>query len=169
MQIGDCRLQINRAIFDCRFLNIADCRSLIPDDLLYLRGRYGLCRSPVMTPDELKRRTYNFGVAVVNFCKTLPDTVESRRIRGQLTDSGTSVPANYRGACRARSTAEFIAKIGVCCEEADESNMWLTLCADTGLASRSVTGPLADEAEQLTRIFTASQLTAKQRRRGTDR
>ena len=122
-----------------------------------------------MTPEQLRQRTYDFGVAVVNFCRTLPDTTEARRIRGQLTDAATSVPANYRGACRARSTAEFIAKIGICCEEADESNMWLTMCADVGLASRSIAAPLADEAAQLTKIFTASQLTAKQRRRGTGR
>ncbi len=122
-----------------------------------------------MTPEQLRRRTYDFGVAVVNFSKTLPDTTEARRIRGQLTAAATSVAANYRGACRARSTAEFIAKIGICCEEADESNMWLNMCADTGLTSRAIAAPLADEAAQLTRIFTASQLTAKQRSRGTAR
>ena len=118
-----------------------------------------------MKPADLVRRTYEFGVLVVNFCKTLPDTPEARRIRGQLTDSGTSVPANYRAACRARSRAEFIAKIGICCEEADESNMWLRMCADAGFASRHAVAPLADEAEQLRKIFTASQLTAKQRSR----
>ena len=122
-----------------------------------------------MTPNELKQRTYDFGVAVVNFCKTLPDTPEARRIRGQLAGSGTSVPANYRAACRARSTPEFIAKLGVCCEEADESNMWLMMCADIGLTSRSIAAPLAAEAEELRKIFTASQITAKQRRRGTER
>ena len=120
-----------------------------------------------MTPAELKERTYKFGLAVVRFSEALPDTTESRRVRGQLTDAATSVSANYRGACRARSTAEFIAKIGVCCEEADESNMWLNMCADTGRASRSIVGPLANEAE-LRKIFTVSQITAKRRRRGGD-
>jgi len=119
-----------------------------------------------MTPAELKERTYKFGLAVVRFSEALPDTTESRRVRAQLTDAATSVSANYRGACRARSTAEFIAKIGVCCEEADESNMWLNMCADSGWASRSVVGPLANEAEQLRKIFTASQITAKRHRRG---
>jgi four helix bundle protein len=113
----------------------------------------------------LKARTYTFGVQVVNFSKTLPDTVESRRIRGQLTDAATSVAANYRAACRARSRAEFIAKMGTCCEEADESQMWLTMCADTGFCARSTIAAMADEAEQLLRIFTASVLTAKQRDR----
>src|SRR5215510_9460889 len=118
-----------------------------------------------MKSTALKARTYTFGVQVVNFSKTLPDTVESRRIRGQLTDAATSVAANYRAACRARSRAEFIAKIGTCCEEADESQMWLTMCADTGFCARATIAAMADEAEQLLRIFTASVLTAKQRDR----
>ena len=118
-----------------------------------------------MKPHELIERTYTFGLAVINLCKALPDTPESRRIRAQLTDCGTSVPANYRAACRARSRAEFIAKIGICCEEADEANMWLRMCADAGWTSRATVAPLADEAEQLRKIFTASQLTAKRRQR----
>jgi|RhiMetStandDraft_4_1073278.scaffolds.fasta_scaffold244916_1 four helix bundle protein len=118
-----------------------------------------------MKSAALKARTYTFGVQVVNFSKTLPETVESRRIRGQLTDAATSVAANYRAACRARSRAEFIAKMGTCCEEADESQMWLNMCADTGFCARSTITAMADEAEQLVRIFTASVLTAKQRLR----
>lgn len=118
-----------------------------------------------MKSNALRERTYTFAVNIVNFCKTLPDTVEARRIRSQLTDAGTSVAANYRGACRARSRAEFISKMGVCCEEADESNMWLNLCADTSLCARSVITGLAGEADQLLRIFTASVLTAKRRDR----
>ena len=118
-----------------------------------------------MKSSVLKARTYTFGVQVVNFSKTLPDTVESRRIRGQLTDAATSVAANYRAACRARSRAEFIAKMGTCCEEADESHMWLLMCADTGFCARSTIATMADEADQLLRIFTASVLTAKRRDR----
>jgi four helix bundle protein len=118
-----------------------------------------------MKPSDLTQRTYDFGVAVVQFCKTLPDTPEGRRIRGQLIDSGTSVPANYREACRARSRAEFISKIAICCQEADESHMWLNMCADIGLFGRPAVAKLVDEAEQLRRIFTASQLTAKRRDR----
>jgi four helix bundle protein len=116
-----------------------------------------------MKANELRQRTYDFGVAVVNLSKTLPDTVEARRIRGQLTDAATSVSANYRAACRARSRAEFIAKMGTCCEEADESHMWLNMCADTGLCGRPTVTRLIDEADQLLRIFSASQLTAKHR------
>jgi four helix bundle protein len=116
-----------------------------------------------MRPKDLAQRTYDFGVAIVNFCKTLPEGPEAQRMRVQLVNSGTAVAANYRAACRARSRAEFIAKIGTCCEEADESEMWLHMCADTGLSSRSSIAALADEAGQLRRIFTASQLTAKRR------
>ena len=116
-----------------------------------------------MKANELRQRTYDFGVAVVNLSKTLPETVESRRIRGQLTDAATSVSANYRAVCRARSRAEFIAKMGTCCEEADESHMWLNMCADTGLCGRPAVTHLIDEADQLLRIFSASQLTAKRR------
>ena len=105
-----------------------------------------------MTPKELSERTYAFSVDVVKFCKGLPDTTEARRIRAQLCDSATSVAANYRGACRARSRAEFIAKLGVCSEEVDEAHMWLMLCADTGLATRLAVGRLIGEADQLRRI-----------------
>lgn len=118
-----------------------------------------------MQPRELAQRTYEFGVAIVNFCRTLPDSTESRRIRSQLADCGTAVAANYRGACRARSRAEFISKIAVCAEEADESHLWLNMCVDIGLTSRSAVAALVDEAEQLRRIFIASQLTAKRRER----
>ena len=79
-----------------------------------------------MKASALKARTYAFGVNIINFSKSLPDTIEARRVRGQLTDAGTSVAANYRGACRARARAEFIAKMGVCCEEADVTASVLT-------------------------------------------
>jgi four helix bundle protein len=90
-----------------------------------------------MKPRHLAQRTYEFGVAIVNLCKALPDGPEARRIRGQLAGAGTAVAANYRGACRARSRAEFISKIAVCAEEADESHMWLNMCVDVDLTSRA--------------------------------
>lgn len=125
------------------------------------------CESaPCMKPPDLVQRTYAFGIAVVEFCRSLPETPEARRIRGQLADSGTAVAANYRGACRARSRAEFISKIAVCCEEADESHMWLLMCVDLGFVGKQMAARLVDEAEQLRRIFTAAQLTAKRRDRG---
>jgi four helix bundle protein len=70
-----------------------------------------------MDAKELQDRTKRFAVRVVKFCRTLPSTWEARQIGGQLIDSATSVYANYRATCRARSRAEFIAKLGVVAEE----------------------------------------------------
>ena len=74
-----------------------------------------------MKPDELKDRTKQFALRVLKLVAALPKTIEGRAIASQLVRSGTSVAANYRATCRARSKAEFIAKIGVVLEEADES------------------------------------------------
>ena len=87
-----------------------------------------------MTSDELRTRTMRFAVRVVRFCRALPDTWEARRIGGQLIDAGTSVAMNYRSATRGRSRAEFIAKLGVVVEEADESVGWLELIGQVDLA-----------------------------------
>ena len=75
--------------------------------------------------------------------------------------SGTSVGANYRAACRSRSKAEFIAKIGIVAEEADESAFWLELIMDGGILTRESVSSLHREAEELTAIFTASGRTAR--------
>jgi four helix bundle protein len=114
--------------------------------------------------DELRRRTERFAVEVVAFSRTLPDTIESRRIRQQLTDAATSVAANCRAACRARSRAEFISKIGTVLEEADESEFWLTLIVKTNLATTAATERPLKEAGELTAIFASSARTAKSRR-----
>jgi len=90
----------------------------------------------------------------------LPKTIEGRAIRGQLVRAGTSVGANYRASCRSRSRAEFIAKIGVVIEEADESAYWLELIIDGGLMSAVRVTPLLDEAGELTKIMTQSRVTA---------
>ena len=79
----------------------------------------------------------------------------------QLLRSGTSVGANYRAACRSRSKAEFIAKIGTVVEEADESAFWMELIVEDGLLKQELVLPLHAEAEELTAIFTASGRTAK--------
>jgi four helix bundle protein len=79
----------------------------------------------------------------------------------QLLRSGTSVAANYRAACRARSKAEFVARIGVVAEEADEAVLWLELLTESGIISPERTKDLLAEAKELAAIFTASQQTAK--------
>jgi len=118
-----------------------------------------------VTSNELRARTMQFVVRVVKFSQRLPDTWDARRIGGQLIDAGTSVAMNYRGATRGRSRAEFIAKLGVVVEEADECVGWLELIAQIGLP----TGPeyvwLLSEATQLTAIFGAAQKTANENRR----
>jgi four helix bundle protein len=79
----------------------------------------------------------------------------------QLLRSGTSVGANYRAACRARSKAEFIAKLGIVLEESDEAVFWLELLAEANVGSRERVQPLIEEADELTSIFVASLRTAK--------
>lgn len=97
----------------------------------------------------------------MNLVDALPRTIAGGAIGNQLIRSGTSVGANYRAACRGRSKAEFIAKIGTVAEEADESAFWLELIMDGGLLTVELVSPLHQEAEELTAIFTASGRTAK--------
>ena len=115
-----------------------------------------------MNENELKSRTKQFGLRVMNLVDTLPKTTAGRAIGNQLVRSGTSVGANYRAACRSRSKAEFIAKIGIVAEEADESAFWLELIMEGGLLKPERVSPLHQEAEELTAIFTASGRTAKE-------
>lgn len=93
--------------------------------------------------------------------RSLPRTEEARVIGRQLLRSGTSVAANYRAVCRARSKAEFISKIGVVVEEADEVVFWLELLVDTRILSADLVKDLLTEANELLAIFAASQRTAK--------
>src|SRR5450755_2324413 len=95
-----------------------------------------------MKPDELKDRTKQFALRVLKLVAALPKTVEGRAIAAQLVRSGTSVAANYRATCRARSKSEFIAKIGVVLEEADETLLWLELIIESGLFPKNRVEPL---------------------------
>lgn len=84
---------------------------------------------------ELKQRTKQFAVRIVRLFRALPKTEEARVLGRQILRSGTSVAANYRAVCRARSRAEFIAKIGTVVEETDETVSWLELLAEAGIAT----------------------------------
>ena len=97
----------------------------------------------------------------MNLVNALPKTTAGRAIGNQVIRSGTSVGANYRAACRGRSKAEFIAKIGIVAEEADESAFWLEMIMDGGLLKSELVSPIHQEAEELTAIFTASGRTSK--------
>ena len=114
-----------------------------------------------MNENELKARTKQFGLRVMKLVNALPKTTAGRTLGNQLIRSGTSVGANYRAACRGRSKAEFIAKIGTVAEEADESAFWLEMIMDGGLLKPELVSPIHQEAEELTAIFTASGRTAK--------
>ena len=121
-----------------------------------------------MTPKDLKDRTKRFALNVIFLVRELPPTFDAKRLGRQLLDAGTSVAANYRAACRARSRAEFIAKLGVVLEEADESLFWLELMVDAKLVPLQRADRLLIEADQLTAIFTASVRTAKGMRKPPD-
>ncbi|MBC7899674.1 MAG: four helix bundle protein [Saprospiraceae bacterium] len=118
-----------------------------------------------MTQDELKRRTKEFALRIINLVETCPKTFLGRHVGGQLIRSGTSVPANYRAACRAKSNADFIAKMGTVEEEADESSFWIEFAVDAKLVSLDRVANLLDEANQLVAIFVTSINTARGRKR----
>ena len=113
--------------------------------------------------EELKRRTKAFAIRIVKLFRSLPKTEEARIIGRQVLRSGTSVAANYRAVCCARSKAEFIAKIGVVVEEADETVFWLEMLVEATIVSAKKMDDLLREANELLAIFAASQRTAKRR------
>jgi four helix bundle protein len=113
---------------------------------------------------ELKNRTKQFALRVIKLVGALPKSTEGRALGSQLVRSGTSVGANYRAACRGRSKAEFIAKLGTVEEEADESAYWLELIIDGGLMSKRRVDALWQEACELTAIMAASRISASGRR-----
>lgn len=117
----------------------------------------------VVDQRELRLRTKAFATAVVFLCRGLPRTNEARLIGNQLFRSATSVGANYRAACRGRSRAEFIAKLGIVLEEADESAFWFELLTETGIGNPAALAPLLREANELSAIFVATLNTAKNR------
>lgn len=117
-----------------------------------------------MNPAELKQRTKAFALRVIRLVEALPDSTIGRALGRQLVRSGTSVAANYRAACRARSRAEFIAKLGICEEEADETLLWLELLAEAGIVPGSRLKDLMSEASELTAIMVASRKSARNNR-----
>lgn len=113
-----------------------------------------------MTADELKDRTKQFALRVLKLVAAMPKTIEGRAIASQLVRCGTSVAANYRATCRARSKAEFIAKIGIVLEEADESLLWLELIAEANLLPPERIDSLLAEANELIAIMAAPRRSA---------
>src|SRR5208337_5457635 len=105
-----------------------------------------------MNPEEFKKRTKAFAVRVINLVDRLPNSRAANIIANQLVRSGTSVGANYRAACRAKSRADFISKLGTVEEEADETLYWLELLVDAQRLKPSAAGRLIREAGELTAI-----------------
>jgi four helix bundle protein len=111
--------------------------------------------------EALKKRTFAFGLRIVRFCRTLRTTWEGREFADQLFRAGTRVGANYRSACRGRSRADFVAKLGFVVEEADETLYWLEMIAASDVAGGEELTWLPQEASELCAIFNQSQITAK--------
>ena len=119
-----------------------------------------------MNPEELKKRTKKFALRIIKLVDSLPKTRIANVIGDQLLRAGTSVGANYRAACRARSQADFISKIGVVEEESDESLYWLELIVEAGLMKKERVQDIMKEADELTAIFAASMKSAKESLKG---
>ena len=112
-------------------------------------------------PEQLRNRTKAFALRVIQLYRSLPYGTDTQVLGRQLLRCSTSVAANYRAVCRARSKAEFVAKIGVVVEEADEAILWLELMTESGIVPLEKAEALLMEANELTAIFAASQRTAR--------
>jgi four helix bundle protein len=114
-----------------------------------------------MNEKELIQRTKQFALRIIRLVSLLPKNIEGQAIGKQLIRCGTSVGANYRSACRGRSKAEFIARLGIVEEEADESAFWMELIIESGLLEKQLVEPLLQEAKELVAIMVASRKSAK--------
>ena len=118
---------------------------------------------------ELQQRTQKFATEVIKFCQTLTNDAICQEIVEQLSDAAGATDSNYRATCRARSPDEFIAKVGVAAEEADESKGWLELLVQSGFTTEESARALIQEADELTAIFVASRKTAERRKAERER
>ncbi len=118
-----------------------------------------------MTTPELKQRTKRFALDVIKFVECLPRGMTCEVIRRQLLRAGTSVGANYRAACRAKSTADFINKMGNVEEESDECGYWIELLVEDGKITGEQARPLLREAGELLAITVSSINTARKGQR----
>ncbi len=114
-----------------------------------------------MTEAQLKKRTKDFAKNIIELCRKLPDNREGRLIGNQVFRSGTSVAANYRAACRNTSKAEFISKLSIVGEEADETLFWLELIKEMKTLQNSLLDDLTKESDELVAIVVSSIRTAK--------
>ena len=118
-----------------------------------------------MDKHDLRARTKQFALRALKLTEALPRTRSGNIVANQLGRCATSVGANYRAACRARSRAEFVAKVGIVEEEADESGFWMEIVMDGGLLKPGRVKSLHAESLELTAIMAASRTTASRRSR----
>jgi four helix bundle protein len=112
--------------------------------------------------EQLRQRTLRYDLRVITFCRQLPDDWVAREIGKQLLRAGMGVPGNYWSACRGRSDREFIAKLGVAVDEADEGVLWLTAIMQTGIRQDVATKDLLGEGAELRAILSKSHKTARE-------
>ncbi len=112
--------------------------------------------------EDLQIRTKKFALKTIKLYQSLPKSEEARILGKQFLRCATSVAANYRSSLRARSTAEFIAKLGIVVEEVDESAFWMELLIDSEIVSQKQGEELLNESNELLKIFSASRKTAKE-------
>jgi four helix bundle protein len=112
-----------------------------------------------MTTNELKLRTKKFSLDIIDLVEKMPNSIASRTISNQIIRSGTSVGANYRAVCRARSDREFVSKMNIVLEEADETVFWLEIISEKKWLSDIEIQNLLNEGNQLTAIFVSSLKT----------
>jgi four helix bundle protein len=113
---------------------------------------------------DLKKRTKAFALRILKLVDAMPKTTAGRALASQIVRSGTSVAANYRAACRAKSPADFIAKMGIVEEEADETLFWLELLEESELVTGAKLTAIKQEANELIAITVASIKTARRNR-----
>jgi four helix bundle protein len=114
--------------------------------------------------DKLRQRTLRYTLRILTFCRDLPERWEARELGKQLLRSGMGVAGNYWSACRGRSDREFIAKLGVAVDEAEESVLWLTALIQGGIRNDATAKDLLQEGTELRAILSASHRTAKKNR-----
>jgi four helix bundle protein len=121
-----------------------------------------LCTSCVaVDANELRGRVKRFAIRIVKYVQTLPKSAEAQEIGKQLVRAGTGVSANYHSASRARSRKEFIARLSIVLEEADEAEHWLVILSEAGIGRGPDQKWLLDEAGQLRAIYQQSVKTAR--------
>lgn len=111
--------------------------------------------------EAMKLRTKTFALRILKLYRSLPKTSEARILGQQILRSGTSIGANYCAACRGRSRAEFVAKLGIVLEEADETVFWLELMRESAIFPEAKLRDLCQEANELVAIFVTSVRSAK--------